>query len=226
MRLPVKLSVIIPVYNEAGSVAELVARVRAVPVEKELIIVNDHSTDGTGEVLARLPGVRVFDHDTNRGKGAAIRTGLARAIGEVVVIQDADLEYDPGDYPRLLAPFADPAVQAVYGSRFRRDGPPNRFLPLSLLANRFLTLLTNALFGGRVSDMETCYKVIRRPLFQSLDLTADRFEIEPEITAKLMRRRVRIREVPVRYRARTEGKKIGPKDGIMACYYLLKWYVK
>lgn len=218
-----KLSVIIPVYNEAGSVADILARVRSVPVEKEIIVVNDHSADATGEILARIPGIRVFEHQTNRGKGAAIRTGLAHAVGDVVIIQDADLEYDPEDYPRLLAPFSDPAVQAVYGSRFRGD---SRFLLHSLLANRFLTMFTNALFGGRVTDMETCYKAVRRPLFQALKLTADRFEIEPEITAKLLRRRVRIAEVPIRYRARTEGKKIGPRDGVMACWYLLKWYAQ
>ncbi|MFO7675339.1 MAG: glycosyltransferase family 2 protein [bacterium] len=217
------LSVIVPVYNEERSVAELISRVQAVPVEKEIIAVDDHSSDNTLAVLHSLPGVRVLTHDVNRGKGAGIRTGLRHAAGDIVVIQDADLEYDPADYPTLLAPFSSPGVGAVYGSRFRGD---SRFLLLSRLANRFLTILTNALFGGRVTDMETCYKAIRRPLFQSLRLTASRFEIEPEITAKLLRLGVRIAEVPIRYRARTEGKKIGPKDGIMACYYLLKWYAR
>ncbi|HDQ99667.1 MAG TPA: glycosyltransferase family 2 protein [candidate division WOR-3 bacterium] len=216
-----RLSVIIPVYNEADSIAELIARVKTVPVKKEILVVDDHSSDRTLEVLRSIPDIRVFSHDRNCGKGASIRTGLARATGDIVIIQDADLEYDPADYPTLLAPFADPAVDAVYGSRFRGDG---RFLLHSLLANRFLTMLTNALFGGRVTDMETCYKAIRRPLFLGLKLASSRFEIEPEITAKLLRRRARIIEVPIRYRARTEGKKIGPKDGILACCHLLKWY--
>lgn len=218
-----KLSVIVPVYNEEDSVEELIARVKAVPVEKEIIAIDDHSADGTLAILRRQPGLRVLAHDVNRGKGAGIRTGLSHATGDIVIIQDADLEYDPDDYPRLLAPFTDPGIDAVYGSRFRGGG---RFLLLSGLANRFLTTFTNALFGGRVTDMETCYKAIRRPLFLGLDLVADRFDIEPEITAKLLRRRARIAEVPISYRARTKGKKIGPKDGIMACYYLLKWYMK
>jgi glycosyltransferase involved in cell wall biosynthesis len=222
-RSGVKLSVLVPVYNEEKSVEQLIARVKAVPVEKEIIAVDDHSRDKTLEVLRRIPGIRVFTHEVNRGKGAGIRTALAHATGDVVVIQDADLEYDPDDYPTLLAPFADPAVDVVYGSRFRGKGS---FLLMSKLANYFLTFWTNILFGGRITDMETCYKVIRRPLFQSLGLTANRFEIEPEITAKLMRKRARIVERPIRYHARTEGKKIGPKDGVMACWFLLKWYVK
>jgi len=216
------LSVVIPVYNEETSVAELVERVKAVPVDKEIIIVDDHSNDGTLGVLSRIPDIRVISHPANRGKGAAVRTGLAQAKGDVVVIQDADLEYDPDDYPVLLRPFADPRVDAVYGSRFRGRGS---FLLTSKLANYFLTFLTNALFGGRVTDMETCYKLIRRPLFRSLDLTADRFELEPEITAKLLRRRCRIAEVPIRYSARRDGKKIGPRDGISACIALARWYV-
>jgi glycosyltransferase involved in cell wall biosynthesis len=219
----VTLSVVIPVYNEEASVAHLIERVKAVPVSKEIITVDDHSKDGTLAVLKGIAGIRVLTHPVNRGKGAAVRTGLAGATGDVIVIQDADLEYDPDDYPALLAPFADPRVDAVYGSRFRGRG---NFLFLSKLANYFLTFLTNALFGGRITDMETCYKLIRRSLFQSLDLEANRFEIEPEITAKLMRRRARIAEVPIRYDARTVGKKIGPKDGVMACYALARWYVK
>jgi glycosyltransferase involved in cell wall biosynthesis len=216
------LSVVIPVYNEETSIAKLVERVKAVPVNKEIITVDDHSSDGTLTVLNRIPGIRVISHPVNRGKGAAVRTGLAQATGDVVVIQDADLEYDPDDYPALLKPFDDPRVDAVYGSRFRGDGS---FLLMSKLANYFLTFLTNALFGGRVTDMETCYKLIRRPLFQSLDLTADRFEIEPEITAKLLRRHCRIAEAPIRYNARRAGKKIGPRDGMTACIALARWYV-
>lgn len=218
-----KLSVLVPVYNEEKSVAELIARVKSVPVDKEIIVVDDHSRDRTLEVLRTIPGIRVFTHEVNRGKGAGIRTALAHATGDVVLIQDADLEYNPDDYPVLLAPFSDPDVDVVYGSRFRGGGD---FLFMSKMANYFLTFWTNILFGGKVTDMETCYKAIRRPLFQGLGLTADRFEIEPEITAKLMRRRCRIVEVPISYKARREGKKIGPKDGIMACYFLAKWYLK
>jgi glycosyltransferase involved in cell wall biosynthesis len=218
------LSVIIPVYNEERSVARLIERVRAVPVEKEIITVDDHSSDNTLAVLRSLPGIKVLTHSRNRGKGAGIRTGLAHATGDIVIIQDADLEYDPDEYPRLLAPFAEAGVDAVYGSRFR--DPHNTWLLHSKLANWFLTFLTNALFGGRVTDMETCYKAVRLPLFRRLGLTANRFEIEPEITAKLLRLRARIREVPISYRARTEGKKIGPKDGVMACWFLLRWWLK
>ena len=218
-----KLTVLIPVYNEESSVAELIDHVRAVPIDKEVIVVDDNSSDNTLEVVRSIPGLRVFTHQTNRGKGAGIRTGLAHSSGDVVVIQDADLEYDPAEYPRLLAPFADPRVDAVYGSRFRGNGS---FLLHSRIANYFLTFMTNAAFGGRLTDMETCYKAIRRPLFQDLDLTANRFEIEPEITTKLLRRRARIVEVPISYRARTEGKKIGPRDGLMACWCLAKWYVR
>jgi glycosyltransferase involved in cell wall biosynthesis len=219
-----RLSVVIPVYNEERSVTELVERVKAVPVDKEIITVDDHSRDNTLAVLNRISGIRVISHPVNRGKGAAVRTGLAHATGEVVVIQDADLEYSPDDYPALLRPFSDPRVDAVYGSRFRGSG--NSFLLLSKLANYFLTFFTNVLFGGRITDMETCYKLIRRPLFQGLGLTADRFEIEPEITAKLLRRHCRIVEVPIQYNARRAGKKIGPRDGVTACIALARWYVK
>lgn len=218
-----KLSVIIPVYNEEESVAGLVEQVKLVPVDKEIIAIDDHSSDRTLEILRRIPGIRVLTHPVNQGKGSGIRTGLAAATGDVVIIQDADLEYDPGEYPKLLAPFRDPKVDAVYGSRFRG---PSSFLLLSRLANYFLTFLTDILFAGRITDMETCYKAIRRPLFERLNLTANHFEIEPEITAKLLRCRARVVEVPITYRARRAGKKIGPKDGVEACRFLLKWYLR
>ncbi len=218
-----KLSVLIPVFNEEKSVTRLIERVKAVPVDKEIVVVDDCSRDRTAEILRTVDGIRLFTHDRNQGKGAAVRTALAHATGDVAIIQDADLEYSPDDYPALLAPFRSPGVDAVYGSRFRGRGS---FLFLSRLANYLLTFLTNLLFGGCITDMETCYKAIRRPLFQSLNLTASRFDIEPEITVKLLRRGCRIVEVPIQYQARREGKKIGARDGIMACWVLARWYLK
>ena len=218
-----KLTVLIPVYNEEVSVAELITRVKQVPLEKEIIVIDDLSSDRTLEILRKIPGIKLLTHSTNRGKGAAVRTGLSTATGDVVIIQDADMEYDPNDYPGLLEPFKNPRVDAVYGSRFRGAG---NFLFLSKMANYFLTFLTNILFHGHITDMETCYKAIRRTLFQGLNLTADRFEIEPEITAKLLRCHARLVEVPISYHARRAGKKIGVKDGLMACYFLAKWYLK
>lgn len=217
------LSVIIPVFNEEASIIGLIERVRNVPLTKEIIIVDDCSQDLTPELLRTIPGIKLLTHSRNQGKGAAIRTGLKYAQGKFVIIQDADFEYDPNDYPRLIAPFADKSVGAVFGSRFRGR---SKFLIPSLLANIFLTFLTNALYGSKITDMETCYKVIRRSLLQKLALVANRFEIEPEITAKLLRYRFRIVEVPIHYAARREGKKIGWRDGIAAIKALIKWYVR
>lgn len=216
------LSVLIPVYNEEQTIAAVVERVKAAPVAKEIIVVDDCSTDRTSELLRAIPGIVAIRHSTNRGKGAAVRTGLARAAGDVVLIQDADFEYDPADYPRLLAPFADGRVDAVFGSRFRGQG---RFLPHSRLANLLLTFLTDALFGGRITDMETGYKAVRRQVLLGLGLRADRFDIEPEITCRLLRRHARIVEVPVSYTARREGKKIGPRDAVQAVGRLISLYV-
>lgn len=227
------LSVVIPVYNEESSICDLIERVKAVPVEKEVIVVDDCSCDRTLERLHTVSGIRLFVHKTNRGKGAAVRTALSQAVGEIVIVQDADLEYDPAEYPRLLVPFSNKTIHAVYGSRFRRRSSfspgtelrsRRHFLLGSRLANIFLTFITNLLFGTRITDMETCYKAIRRQVFQKLNLSANRFEIEPEITAKLARLGCRIAEVPVSYNARRLGKKIGARDGLAACYYLLKWY--
>jgi len=217
-----KLSVIIPVYNEVNGVDKIIKTVREVHVDKEIIVVDDFSTDGTRDKLKVIDGIKLLFHQKNMGKGAAIRTGTKEAIGDVVVIQDADLEYDPWDYINLIKPFEDEQIGAVYGSRFKGKG---EFLFLSKLANRFLTFFTNIMFG-KISDMETCYKLVRRKVFLDLNLTANRFEIEPEITAKLLRKKIRITEVPIKYRARKIGKKIGVKDGLAACYYLLKWYFK
>jgi glycosyltransferase involved in cell wall biosynthesis len=217
-----KLSVIIPVYNEVNGVEKIINTVKNVPIDKEIIVVDDFSTDGTRDKLKMIDGTKLLFHPKNMGKGAAIRTGISEAMGDVIVIQDADLEYDPWDYRNLIKPFEDKRVGAVYGSRFKGKGD---FLFLSKLANRFLTFFTNIMFG-KVSDMETCYKLVRRKIILDLNLTANRFEIEPEITAKLLRKKIRIAEVPIKYHARKIGKKIGVKDGLAACYYLLKWYLK
>jgi glycosyltransferase involved in cell wall biosynthesis len=217
-----RASVIIPVFNERDTVEHLVDVVKSVPVEKEIIIVDDFSTDGTRDRLPGIKDVRVLYHEKNRGKGAAIRTGIQAATGDVIIIQDADLEYDPFEYPKLLKPFEDPAVQAVFGSRFRGGG---QFLFLSRMANIVLTALTRLLFGGNISDMETCYKFVRRAVMLDLKLVSNRFEIEPEITCKLLKRRARIVELPISYKARAthEGKKIGVKDGIVAVGQLFHW---
>lgn len=217
-----KLSVIIPVYNEVNGAEKIIDTVKKVPIDKEIIVVDDFSTDGTRDKLKLINGIKLSFHPKNMGKGAAIRTGIKEASADIIVIQDADLEYDPWDYINLIKPFQDERVGAVFGSRFKGKGD---FLFLSKLANRFLTFFTNIMFG-KVSDMETCYKLVRRGIFLDLGLTANRFEIEPEITAKLLRKKIRIAEVPIKYHARKIGKKIGVKDGLAACYYLLKWYFK
>lgn len=222
-----KVSVVVPIYNEAGTAEEVVRRLAALPLELEVILVDDGSRDGTWEVLERLareqPAVRrIVRLPENRGKGAAVRRGLAEATGEVAVIQDADLELDPEQIRELVAPIAAGAADVVYGSRFA-DGARRGTL-LQYAANRFLSGLTNLLFGVGITDMETCYKAFRASLIPRLRLTAERFEIEPEITAEFARLGVRIREVPVRYRPRTaqEGKKIRWWDGVLAVRMLVK----
>lgn len=221
-----KLSVIIPVYNEVATVEEVVRRVRQTHLVAEIILVDDGSTDGTREALSGLasPGdsaLKILLHERNRGKGAAIRSGLGLAQGDVVLIQDADLEYDPRDYAALLKPFDEGAL-VVYGSRFLQS--EGETMPLSRLANRWLTWATNLLFGAHLTDMETGYKLFRRDVIQSLDLHAQRFEFEPEVTAKLLKRGIPIREVPIRFRGRSyaEGKKIRPRDALVALWTLLR----
>jgi glycosyltransferase involved in cell wall biosynthesis len=218
-----KLSILIPVFNEVRTVEEILRRVRAADsrgLEKEIIIVDDASTDGTGDLLKKLPqnaDVKVFAHPYNRGKGAALRTALQHATGDVVLIQDADLEYDPGDYPKLLQPILDGRADVVYGSRFA-GGTHRVLLFWHYMANRFLTLLSNMLCNLNLTDMETCYKVFRRQCVEGMALSSERFGIEPELTAKLARRRYRFYETDINYAGRdyTEGKKIGWKDGIAA----------
>jgi glycosyltransferase involved in cell wall biosynthesis len=214
----VKLSVIVPAYNEAATIAEILSRVAAVPVEKEILVVDDASRDRTREILAQLtiPGLRVLQHDVNRGKGAAIRTALKHVTGDVVIIQDADLEYDPSDYPRLIAPIARGEADVVYGSRFLAGRRATHFT--HYLVNQFLTHLSNLFTGLRLTDMETCYKVFRADLLRSLELVSNGFEIEPEMTAKAARRKARFVEVAIAYRGRGygEGKKINWRDGVRA----------
>jgi glycosyltransferase involved in cell wall biosynthesis len=225
------LSVVIPVYNEAASVAQLIERVRRAPVEipREIIVVDDASSDGTAEILkdaeaASSGDLRLIRHVANRGKGAAVRTGLAAARGEVVLIQDADLEYDPRDYALLLEPILEGQADVVFGNRFH--GGPHRVLYFwHYVANRALTLLTNVLTGLNLSDMEVGYKAFRTDVLRRLELRSERFGIEPELTIKVARLRCRIYEVPIRYYGRTyeEGKKITWRDGVVALWVLLKY---
>ena len=221
-----KLSVIMPVYNEETTVAQIVDRLLAaqIPLDKEVLIVDDASSDGTAAVLASLafPEVRIIRHPDNRGKGAAIRTGLAEASGDLILIQDADLEYDPGDIPNLLQPLMSGSARAVYGSRF--TGAEQNMSFLHRLGNRFLSVLTNLLYGSSLSDMETCYKLIDADLMRGVHLTAERFDFEPEITGKLLKQGIKIHEVPISYKGREfhEGKKITWRDGFAALWTLLK----
>jgi len=218
-----------PVFNEKSYIDEIVRRVLASPIEKELIVVDDYSTDGTRarlEAIACAPAgpVRVLFHDQNRGKGAALRTGFAAATGDVVIVQDADLEYDPVDYPRLIAPIAEGKADVVYGSRFV-GGESHRVLYFwHSVANKFLTLLSNMFTDLNLTDMETCYKVFRREIIQSVKLTEDRFGFDPEVTARLATLKCRVYEVGISYSGRTyeEGKKIGWKDGVHTLWCILK----
>ena len=223
------LSVVIPVFNEIATIDEILLRVRASPVPKEIILVDDGSTDGTRDRLAEIEGARdltVILHPANRGKGAAVRTGIREARGRIVVIQDADLEYDPTEYPRLIEPILEGRADAVFGSRFK--GESARVLYYwHRLGNGLLTVLSNFATDLNLTDMETCYKAVRRELIQSFELTQERFGIEPELTAKLARSGARIYEVPISYSGRTyaEGKKIGWRDGLKALWCIWKYGV-
>ena len=221
------LSILVPVYNEASTVAAVIGRLREVPfpVPREIIVVNDGSTDGTRAALdglGPLEDVRVIHAAVNGGKGSAIRTGLAAAAGDIVAVQDADLELDPAQIAGLLRPILEQGAEVVYGSRFLGRRPDAPWL--TIVANRFLTFCTNVLYGARITDMETCYKVMRTDVARSLGLEANRFDIEPEITAKLLRRGHRIVELPVHFqpRSRAAGKKIGWRDGVHAIAVLVR----
>lgn len=221
-----KLSVIVPVYNERDTVVEAVQRARSVdlPLDRELIVVDDGSTDGTSEILPTLADskVRIVVHPANRGKTAAVRTGLAHATGDLVVVQDADLEYDPEDWSKLLAPVLEGRVRVVYGSRF--IGERRNMLVWSTLGNRFLCLVTNLLYRSRLSDVETCYKLFDRRVLDGITLRSERFGFEPEVTAKLLRAGEPIAEVPISYdgRTRQEGKKISWRDGVETVRILVR----
>ena len=222
------LSVLIPVFNERQTIERLLNEVHAVPVRKQVVCVDDCSTDGTREELQRLKAAGRIDvlqlHEVNRGKGAAIRTAMAVSTGNVVIVQDADLEYDPADWPGLLEPIIDGRADAVFGSRFL--GGPHRVLYFwHSVGNRALTTFSNMFTNLNLTDMETCYKAIRGDLARSLRLTSDRFGFEPEVTARLARAQARIYEVPISYSGRTyaEGKKIGWRDGVAAIWHILRY---
>ena len=228
------VSVVIPVFNEMRTLEQVIKRVQAAPVEKEIILVDDYSTDGSRERVQSLgeqPNVRAVLHDYNQGKGAALRSGFAAATGDVVLIQDADLEYDPNDYPKLLGPIVANDADVVYGSRFA-GGETHRVLYFwHSMGNRFLTLLSNMMSNLNLTDMEVCYKVFRREIIQSIDLKENRFGFEPEVTARLARfrkpdgSRLKIFEVGISYAGRTyeEGKKIGWRDGVRAIWCIIRY---
>ncbi|MBE0417864.1 MAG: glycosyltransferase family 2 protein [Coriobacteriia bacterium] len=222
-----KLSVLVPVYNERDTVLDVLDAVRSTRLASEIVVVDDGSTDGTRALLKDLEDksvVRVLFHEQNAGKGAALRTAMQAATGDILLIQDADLEYHPRQYSKLLAPIEAGETDVVYGSRFLA-GDPEGILKSSLFANKLLTIMTNALFRNSLTDMETCYKVFRREVLDGISLRANRFDFEPEFTAKILKRGIRIVEVPVEFspRAYAEGKKIGTWDGVQAVWALLRY---
>ena len=221
------LTVVVPCYNESTTVLTLIERVLESPWVVEVIVVDDGSVDGTREKLTEItePRVHVFHHESNRGKGASLRTGFTSATADYVVVQDADLEYDPAEYGQLLGPLEAGLADVVYGSRFVSSRPHRVLYFWHSLGNRFLTLLSNMFTDLNLTDMETCYKAFRREVIQSIEIEEDRFGFEPEITAKIANRRLRVFEVGISYSGRTydEGKKIGWRDGVRAIWCILKY---
>jgi glycosyltransferase involved in cell wall biosynthesis len=224
-----KLSIVIPVYNEKDTLVEIVKRVQATPYDKELIIVDDASRDGSRDILLGLTheydNIRAFYHDRNQGKGAALRTGFSQVKGDVVLIQDADLEYNPIDYPELLKPIERGVADVVYGSRLIGGAPHRVLFFWHYVGNKMVTTLSNMFTNLNLTDMETCYKVFKAEVIKKIQIKSDRFGVEPELTAKIARQRCRIYEVPISYDGRdySEGKKITWKDGIAAVYYIIRF---
>lgn len=223
-----KLSIVIPCYNERENILTILEKVKAVPIEKEIIVVDDCSKDGTQDILREKvePIVdKVLYHEVNRGKGAALRTGFKAATGDVVIVQDADLEYDPMEYPLVVQPIFDDEADVVYGSRFKDVKNYEKAYKKNIVANKFLTWLSDLFTGLKITDMETCYKAFKREVIQSIDLKEERFGFEPEVTAKVAKKKVRIKEVQISYYPRSveEGKKIGYKDGVRAIYCIWKY---
>lgn len=233
-----KLSIIIPVYNEEKTIEQILERVAKVKVPngigKEIIVVDDGSTDKTKKVLSESqipnPKFQILKHQKNQGKGAAVRSGLKVATGDFVIIQDADLEYNPKDYEKLLAPVIQDNIQVVYGTRLvnyplKFSGKNKTVMPVHLIANRFLTALTNLLYGSHLTDMETCYKLFNRQVLKNISIKSNRFDFEPEITAKILKQKIPIIEVPIKVKPRTykEGKKISWIDGLVAIWTLFKY---
>ena len=222
-----KISIIIPVYNERETINDIIAAVSATPYRKEIIVVDDGSTDGTRNILGALQqdGVKVFMHDSNQGKGAALQTGFSHATGDIIIIQDADLEYDPEEYSILLKPILDGKADVVYGSRFGGHGAHRVLYFWHYVGNRFLTLMSNLFTNLNLTDMETCYKMFTREALEGIEIKEKRFGFEPEITAKMAKKKLRIYEVPISYYGRTyeQGKKIDWHDGVRAIWCILKY---
>jgi glycosyltransferase involved in cell wall biosynthesis len=222
-----KVSVIIPVYNEKSTIEEILKRVEAQEIATEILVIDDGSTDGTRDILAAMNeegGLRIILHDRNRGKGAAVRTGFQNATGDVFLIQDADLEYDPRDYPALIQPIDEDIADVVYGSRFL-GGPRRTVMFWHMVANKLLTFMTNLLYNTILSDMETGYKVFKREIVDGMEIHANSFDFEPEFTAKILKKKVRVYEVPISFNPRDydEGKKIGMRDAFKAVWTLIKY---